>query len=247
MPSIRASLADWWTRPAAAGAIGPRARDLVLAGVAAGLAVAEGFLRTDLSWPAATVAVTVAAMVGMVWRRTRPLAVATWFTALTTGFGIAQAVFGVGQNALASMFVLVAIPYAVYRWGSGRAQVLGAGVLAVGLCATFALGTAGLDGAISGVAVFASVGLVGALRRQRVEARSRELDAVRLREREALARDLHDTVAHRVSAIAIRAQVARAATADGPSALAESLDVIEHEAKAALDETRALVGAVRRD
>jgi signal transduction histidine kinase len=53
--------------------------------------------------------------------------------------------------------------------------------------------------------LFAAMALGGAFR-YRAGARMRALDQVKLLERERLARDLHDTVAHHVSAIAIRAQ-----------------------------------------
>ena len=49
--------------------------------------------------------------------------------------------------------------------------------------------------------------------RYRATSRLRELDQVRLREREQLARELHDTVAHHVSAIVIRAQAGRVVAA----------------------------------
>ena len=46
--------------------------------------------------------------------------------------------------------------------------------------------------------------------------RQRETDQVKLREREQLARELHDTVAHHVSAIAIQAQAGRTVAASDP-------------------------------
>ncbi len=55
---------------------------------------------------------------------------------------------------------------------------------------------------------------LGATVRYRAASRLRELDQVKLREREQLARELHDTVAHHVSAIAIRAQAGRVVAAD---------------------------------
>ena len=55
---------------------------------------------------------------------------------------------------------------------------------------------------------------LGAAVRYRASSRLREADQIRLREREQLARELHDTVAHHVSAIAIRAQAGRSCGSD---------------------------------
>ena len=51
---------------------------------------------------------------------------------------------------------------------------------------------------------------------------------------ERLARDLHDTVAHHASAMAIRAQAGIAASASQPGAAVEALRVIEAEPSRAL-------------
>ena len=82
--------------------------------------------------------------------------------------------------------------------------------------------------------------------RYRAGARLRELDQVKLLERERLARDLHDTVAHHVSAIAIRAQAGLATAASHPDAATDALRVIEAEASRALAEMRAMVRVLRR-
>ena len=55
--------------------------------------------------------------------------------------------------------------------------------------------------------------------------------------------ELHDTVAHHVSAIVIRAQAGRAQ----PAAAVDALEVIEEEASRTLAELRALVGTLRPD
>jgi signal transduction histidine kinase len=73
----------------------------------------------------------------------------------------------------------------------------------------------------------------------------RELDQVKLLERERLARDLHDTVAHHVSAMAIRAQAGIATSASHPEAAVDALRVIESEASLVLDEMRAMVRVMR--
>ena len=56
-----------------------------------------------------------------------------------------------------------------------------------------------------------------------------------------LARDLHDTVAHHVSAIAIRAQAGLAVAESNPDAATDALRVIEAEASTTLAEMRSMV------
>jgi signal transduction histidine kinase len=88
---------------------------------------------------------------------------------------------------------------------------------------------------------------LGLALRWRAGERARELDRVRLLEREELARDLHDTVAHHVSAIAIQAQAGIAVAPTAPDAATDALRVIEGEASRTLDEMRAIVRALRRE
>jgi signal transduction histidine kinase len=68
---------------------------------------------------------------------------------------------------------------------------------------------------------------------------------VRALERGELARELHDTVAHHVSAIAIQAQAGRAVAAADPASAVEALAVIEAEASRTLHEMRAMVRVLR--
>jgi signal transduction histidine kinase len=90
------------------------------------------------------------------------------------------------------------------------------------------------------------VAAVGASVRYQDKARTRGMDQVKLLEREQLARELHDTVAHHVSAIVIRAQAGRVVAASDPTAALEALGVIEAEASRTLAEMRSLVGALRQ-
>ena len=72
------------------------------------------------------------------------------------------------------------------------------------------------------------------------------MEQVRFHEREVLARELHDTVAHHVSAIAVQAQAGRflAGSRDLDGA-ARALEVIEAEASRTLAEMRSMVGSLR--
>ena len=226
----------------------PRRRDAVLAVALIALAVAEGMLRRDLPWPWATVGVTVVLLAGLPWRRRHPLILTLAMSVVTTGLAIAQALAGVPQSGLASMFVLLLVPYSLLRWGTRLERSVGSIALAIGVLVSAALATGStadrLIGAVVGILFVGTACLIGALRRERAASLEREVAMARVQERTALARDLHDTVAHHVSAIAIRAQ---AASARGPHSaeVSESLGVIEREASAALGEMRAIVRTLR--
>jgi signal transduction histidine kinase len=104
-----------------------------------------------------------------------------------------------------------------------------------------------LGDVIGAYTVVSLAGALGFTFRYRGRARMRELDQVKLLERERLARDLHDTVAHHVSAMAIRAQAGLATAATDPTAAADALRLIEAEAARTLAEMRTMVRALRRD
>ncbi|MBP5880876.1 MULTISPECIES: sensor histidine kinase [Streptomyces] len=73
---------------------------------------------------------------------------------------------------------------------------------------------------------------------------------VRQEERLALARDLHDTVAHQVTAIVVQLQAVRHVTGRGtpdPRMLNEMLEAVEHAGGEALTSMRRLVGSMRGD
>src|SRR2546430_5456797 len=140
------------------------------------------------------------------------------------------------------------LPYSLFRWGSGRAAVLGATIIFGKVCLWMLVfhytGTGDVFGAIT---ILFSVAALGTAMRYRARARLRELDQVKLFERERLARDLHDTVAHHVSAIAIRAQAGLAASVAQPDAATDALRLVEGEATRALAEMRAMVRVLRRN
>jgi signal transduction histidine kinase len=70
------------------------------------------------------------------------------------------------------------------------------------------------------------------------------VEAAHQAERTRIARELHDVVAHQLSAIAVQAGAARLA---GPQAPADVLGTIEHLSREALNELNHLLGALRRE
>ncbi|MGW0602657.1 sensor histidine kinase [Streptomyces sp. NPDC002640] len=79
-----------------------------------------------------------------------------------------------------------------------------------------------------------------------VSRRQRE-EQIRLEQRLAFARDLHDFVAHHISGIVVQAQGARAVAAKRPQAVADALELIESTGAEALTAMREMVGALRED
>lgn len=65
-------------------------------------------------------------------------------------------------------------------------------------------------------------------------------------ERNRIARELHDVVAHNVSVIAVQAGAARIASQERPAQATETLGIIERTARSTLAELRTLLGILRR-
>jgi signal transduction histidine kinase len=78
-----------------------------------------------------------------------------------------------------------------------------------------------------------------------VAQRATSVDRVRRSERLELARELHDTAAHHLTAIVISAQAAQITARREPDALAEALAAIESASTAALTSMRAVIGLLR--
>ncbi|MHC5903368.1 sensor histidine kinase [Streptomyces sp. S6] len=108
------------------------------------------------------------------------------------------------------------------------------------------------------VAVFLGVVLLGAALRGRREARTQLVEQTGitaeerarrtlLEERNRIARELHDVVAHHMSVISIQAQVAPHLVADPPEELKENLAGIRQNALEALAELRRVLGVLRSE
>ena len=94
--------------------------------------------------------------------------------------------------------------------------------------------------------VLLAIALGGLLRAQDKD-RAHALARVRSDERLSLARDLHDSVAHHVTGIVVRAQAAQVVAAQRPDEAITALAAIEREGAATLTSMRRLVGVLRED
>ena len=227
-------------------------RDWALVAALVPVVLLESVVRDDLVWPAASVVVALALLPTLLWRRTHPL------VAVVVAFGSLAAVdvvslaAGVEWEGLDTNVFVLLLLYALFRWGSGRHAAIGLAVISIpsalsGLDPVIHPSADGIPAStlVAGGLVVLVTAAVGASVRYQDKARSRGMDQVKLLEREQLARELHDTVAHHVSAIAIRAQAGRVVAASDPAAALDALVVIEEEASRTLSEMRAIVGALR--
>ncbi len=236
-----------WELPRAAGAPARVWRDWALVGVLIALTLLEAALRPELPWLWPSVIIQLGLIATLLWRRTHPglMVVIALGTGLVTD-AIRQFA-GIPPTELYSMAFVLILPYALVRWGSGREIALGAAVILAGLLRSLLTGPFSLEELVGSIAVLTTAFALGAVFRYRANSRAQRIERARIQERERLARDLHDTVAHHVSAIAIRAQAGLATADRDPAAAAEALRVIEAEASRTLGEMRSLVRVLRSE
>lgn len=244
MSTMTGRLRSLWNIPPASPAPPKRVwRDWALIVIFPLAALIEAAFRPDVPNLVPAVIVTIAVVATLLWRRTHPLLMFGIAFGITEGFSL---VTGHDVQLYSSAYLLLLV-YAVFRWGSGRALLIG-GTLMVASALTSTLrppfDLANLIGGFLFLLVTATLGL---LLRFRAGSRMRELDRAKSNEREELARDLHDTVAHHVSAIAIQAQAGLATVGTNPDAATAALRVIEAEASRTLTEMRSMVRVLRRD
>ncbi|PVG84517.1 two-component sensor histidine kinase [Nocardioides gansuensis] len=208
-------------------------------------ATLEATLRDDLPLPVLSWLVTVGLSPTLLWRRSRPLAMVLIAFGVAIGVDVGSLVAGAPAMEMVSAVWFILLPYALFRWGSGREAAVGIAVILSGAVMGLVVGWTGVGDAIGGSAVLLSSVALGVAVRSQHGARDRRLEQAKADERVLIARELHDTVAHHVSAIAIQAQAGRALAVTSPEASVQALRVIEQEASRALGEMRAMVGVLR--
>ncbi len=206
----------------------------------------EAALRDGIVWWPVSILVTVGLCLTTLWRRTHPLAMVVLAFGSASVLMLIDLVAGHQEPAgLNSGVIVLALVYALARWASGRDIVLGSAVILTPFVLSVVVERLPLFDQIAGFVFLIFPGVIGASVRIWSASRQRELEQMRSQERTEFARELHDTVAHHVSAIVIRAQAGRVVTGADPAAAVQALEGIEEEGARTLEAMRALVGALR--
>lgn len=251
---MRTVLRGLWAEPRPAHAPVRVWRDWALvAGLVSG-SVLELLLREDRAWWPLVLSVSLVIALTLLWRRTHPLAAAAVAFGTMLAFDVAK-IFVIDATGLLTIAGLLVLPYALFRWGSGREAAVGLGIILGWLPVTHvadptASAQAGLPPSevvtvVGGYGFFLFSAALGASIRFYAHARVRDIEQAKLLQRNELARELHDAVGHHVSAIAIQAQAGRALSASHPDRALATLETIEEAASRTLQEMRAMVGLLR--
>ena len=244
MVSVRRSL---WHEPRPADAPPIGRLDWLLVGVFAAAALVEGIARPDVARRPLVTVLALALVPALLWRRSRPL------TAALVGWGVAgllsvvQLAAHAGDLGLYSMLVVLFLLYSLVRWGSGREMVLGTAFVTVVVALGMYVSSASWTEVFGGSVLLLLFVALAAVFRYRADLWHRQQREIRNQERVRLARELHDTVAHHVSAIAVQAQAGGVVAGTEPEKAAEVLAAIESEASRTLAEMRSMVRVLREE
>jgi signal transduction histidine kinase len=219
--------------------------------------VDETFARPALSSPLLFVVTA-----SLAWRRRAPVGIAA-----LSGAGLAAqtVISGTWTSAPGLLFSILAVTYALGAYATGRRRALGVAALATGLAIRDIAGSPDVYRSETDVwngaflyavtlMVFGAGALVASRRRarladQRALALEQEREeAARLAvadERARIARELHDIVAHDVSAALIQTEAAEELLDSEPERARTSLRTAQRASRDALKEMRSLVRVLR--
>src|SRR4051812_33328315 len=239
------ALRSVWAEPRAAAVPERLSRDWLLVGALMVTALLEGSFREEVAWRPLVTIVAVGLAPVLLWRRTHPLVCVVVGFGTGMALGLASQLAGIPGVGLNTMIYILVLVYALVRWGSGRQILIGLAMVLVAAVFSIATDYTGPAELFGGFGVLVAAAAGGAAFRYRAESRRRAFEQVRSQERVGLARELHDMVAHHVSAIAVQAQAGRAMAGQRPEAALEALAAIEGEASQTLAEMRAMVRVLR--
>ena len=244
MVTVRRSI---WHEPRPADAPPVGRLDWLLVGVFAAAALVEGIARPGLAWRPLVTALALALVPALLWRRARPLMAALLGWGVAGLLSVLQLTTQAGDLGLYSMMAVLVLLYSLVRWGSGREMVVGTTFVTVVVALGMYVSSAGWAEVFGGSVLLLLFVALAAVFRYRADLWHRQQREIRNQERVGLARELHDTVAHHVSAIAVQAQAGGVVAGTDPEKAAEVLAAIESEASRTLAEMRSMVRVLREE
>lgn len=179
--------------------------------------------------------------VPLLWRRSRPLTVLTLVAAcLAIKYAAGMNVWSAGGATLAAAYGLGAYGSracrTAARWSAAAALV------AVVVMLQAARGDHRPAVACALLAAALGMGEAAASHRDVAAANARHVQSL---ERAGIAREIHDLLAHQLSAIAVQSGAARLASASDPGAARQAVTVIEQQARQGMAELNQLVRTLR--
>lgn len=244
MVTVRRSI---WHEPRSADPPPIGRLDWLLVGVFAAAALVEGVVRPGLVWRPLVTVLALALVPALLWRRGRPLIAALLGWGVAGLLSVLQLAADAGDLGLYSMMAVLILLYSLVRWGSGREMVLGTAFVTVVVGVGMYAASAGWADVFGGSVLLLLFVALAAVFRYRAALWQRQQREIRNQERVVLARELHDTVAHHVSAIAVQAQAGGVVAGIQPEKAAEVLAAIESEASRTLAEMRSMVRVLREE
>ena len=106
-------------------------RDWALVSALVPVVVLEGAFREDLVWRALSMAVALALLPTLLWRRTHPLQSVAAAFGLLAVVQVASLILGDDWRGLDANVFVILLVYALFRWGSGRDAVIGLAILSI--------------------------------------------------------------------------------------------------------------------
>lgn len=245
LKGVGSAATSFWNEPAVA--VSPRPeRDAVVARVTIVAVTIEAALHRNLEWRPLAIAFGCGIAIAVRFRRTYPLAAVAYSFGGFAAFDAALFAANRQPLVLYSGAVVLVLAYSMFRWAAGRDCAIGFMFMAIAFSTSVVTDFTGAVDAFGGASVLLFASALGIALRYRASARAQMIEQAKWQEREQLARELHDTVAHHVTAIAIQAQagllLARSSSLTGAT---DALEVIDREAGQTLAEMRAVVGALR--
>ena len=234
-----------WDEPRAVAPPGTAWWDRALVAGLVPLTALEAGLRTDVVWPLWHAAWALVCVAALWWRARHPLAMLVLAFGAQTVAGVVPALAGEPNSVLDVTAVVLLLAYSLGRWASGRGVVAGCVFLLVAHLGREPLYDASGASMLLGVGALMLPVALGALARFWAASQVRGREEIRERERERLARDLHDTVAHHVSGILMQARAAKVRGRTDPTAAVEAIDGMEAAARQTLEDMRAMVAVLR--